>query len=101
MALFYLNGETTPKFRRPGPTSRARWMAKIIYVLKIVILAMEIRKQLPVNSVFTEEQLPVLVRIANFFCIELCEVVAFMHFGISSSKERFRDGEVFVSVQNC
>ena len=55
-----------PYFRRPGAISQARWMCKLLYSLKIVILSTEIEKQLPPNYIFTAEQLQKLIRFVHF-----------------------------------
>lgn len=66
LSLWYITGNKCTTMRRPGAYSNARWMCKILYSLKIVMLSKVVQQKLPVNSIFTEEQLPNIIRFANF-----------------------------------
>ena len=48
LTVLYLTGDLQDgdfKFKRPGALHRARWMSKLLYSIKMVILSEEIRKQ--------------------------------------------------------
>jgi len=54
-------------FKYPGALHNARWMAKVIYSLKMVLLKKNILSELPENAVFTgPHQLEKLVRFCDF-----------------------------------
>ena len=57
LTLLYLSGDTNYTFNRPGALHKARWMAKILYSIKIVLLADKITNELPKGSVFASGQL--------------------------------------------
>jgi hypothetical protein len=73
LTLLYLSGpdDKSSKFKgfiRPGALHKARWMAKILYSIKMVLLSKKINAELPRGSVFGSGQ---QVRIERFvrFCI--------------------------------
>ena len=58
------------KFYHPGALHKARWIAKIIYSIKMVLLGTSINRDLPKGFVFARSQLPKLKRFVQFvvFC---------------------------------
>ena len=77
LSLTYLN--KTPKnftIKKPGAIHRARWMSKMIYSLKIVLLVNKIEK-MPAGTIFALEttQKEDLFRFVNFFCSMLLTMV--------------------------
>ena len=73
LTLLYLsdeNGKGFTKFQRPGALHKARWMAKLLYTIKMVLLASKINEELPKGAVFAKNQLPKLIRFVKFaiFC---------------------------------
>ena len=56
-------------FNFPGAMSKARWMAKLLYAIKMILLASKIA-ELPKGSIFARGQLPKLQRFVQFviFC---------------------------------
>jgi len=53
------------KFKQPGALHKARWMAKLLYSLKICLLESEIEK-LPTGTITAKHQLPKLRDFVNF-----------------------------------
>ena len=71
--LLYLSddkGENFESFNRPGACHKARRMAKLLYAIKMVLLATKIREELPKGAVFASQQLKKLNRFVQFatFC---------------------------------
>ena len=66
LTLVYLNA-APPKFNllRPGALHKARWMAKLIYSLKIVLLSDQI-KELPTGTILGKGQLPKILEFTKF-----------------------------------
>lgn len=54
----------------PGACHKARWMAKLLYSIKMVLLASKISDELPKGSVFVKHQIKKLQRFVRFavFC---------------------------------
>lgn len=48
---------TTPNFKQPGAIHKARWMAKLLYSIKICLLEAQI-SQLPAGTITTAHQVP-------------------------------------------
>ena len=65
LCLVFLGAEDTVTFRKPGALHKARWMAKLLYSLKICLLECEIQK-LPAGTITTRQQLPKLRDFVNF-----------------------------------
>ena len=73
LVLLYLSddkGENFGSFNRPVACHKARWMAKLLYAIKMVLLATKIREELPKGAVFASQQLKKLNRFVQFaiFC---------------------------------
>lgn len=70
LCVTYLNitPNTKIKFRRPGATHKARWMAKVIYALKLILLKRQIA-QLPKGTITTVSQVPKLTHLVNFVAL--------------------------------
>lgn len=75
LVILYLDGasqadEDPVKFLRPGAVHKARFMGKLLYAYKLVLLASKISADLPKGSVFCANQLPRLERFVKFvtFC---------------------------------
>ena len=51
----FLDPEQTVKFKRPGACHKARWMAKLLYSLKIVLLEDQIA-ELPLGTIVSRQQ---------------------------------------------
>lgn len=60
-----LDGETKQFFRRPGALHKARWMAKLIYSIKICLFEQHIQK-LPIGTITTKQQVPKVREFVNF-----------------------------------
>jgi hypothetical protein len=58
-------------FRRPGAVHKARWMAKILYSIKMVLLEEQLHL-LPVGLVITRSQQPKLREFVTFVCWIYC-----------------------------
>ena len=54
------------KFLRPGALYQARWMAKILYSIKLLLVHKKLNSILPESSKISVEQLEKLQRFANF-----------------------------------
>ena len=67
-----LAGDDVVAFQRPGALHKARFMSKLIYSFKIVLLSSKINTILPRGSVFGKDQLPKLERFVQF--VALCYV---------------------------
>ncbi|XP_063615336.1 uncharacterized protein LOC134788372 [Penaeus indicus] len=57
--------KTDFSFKRPGAVHKARWMAKVIYALKISLLETEI-EALPAGTITTHQQVPKIREFVNF-----------------------------------
>ena len=70
LSHLYISGKPTKEFRlnRPGACHKARWMAKIIYAIKMVLLADKIKKELATGALFAAGQLAKIQRFIHF-CI--------------------------------
>ncbi|XP_076064981.1 uncharacterized protein LOC143039019 [Oratosquilla oratoria] len=66
--LFVTKGSEPVKFTmvRPGALHKARWMAKLLYTLKIVLLSVMIQEQFPRAEIATETQISKLELFAVF-----------------------------------
>ena len=54
------------RFNRPGAMHKARWMAKLLYALKMYMLSRKIHEELPRGSVFAAGQFDKLERFVQF-----------------------------------
>ena len=74
LTLLYLQDEDTmnnfKRFYRPGAMHKARWMAKLLYAIKMVLLGSIIQRDLPKGQIFARGQLVKLKRFVLFtvFC---------------------------------
>ena len=70
LSVLYLSGQPDKGFcfYRPGAMHRARWMAKLIYTIKMVLLAGKINDELDSGAVFAAGQLEKIQRFV-YFCI--------------------------------
>jgi hypothetical protein len=67
LTLLYLSGDgNDTTFNRPGALHKARWMAKLLYSLKIVLLSDKIEDELPKGSVFASGQLKKIQTFVKF-----------------------------------
>ena len=66
LTLLYLSGDRNYTFSRPGALHKARWMAKILYSIKMVLLSDKINDELPKGSVFASGQLKKIQRFVKF-----------------------------------
>lgn len=58
LCVFFLNGDTVGQdvqFKQPGALHKARWMAKLLYSIKICLFEEQI-KQLPTGTITTKHQ---------------------------------------------
>jgi len=68
LCVLFLNGDTagkTLKFKRPGALHKARWMAKLLYSIKICLFEEQI-KQLPPGTITTQQQVLKVRDFVNF-----------------------------------
>ena len=68
LCLLFLDGEVEGDkvtFKRPGALHKARWMAKLIYSIKICLFEQQIAK-LPRNTITTERQVTKVRDFVNF-----------------------------------
>lgn len=68
LCTVFLDGETEDHpvtFKRPGALHKARWMAKLIYSIKICLFELQIQ-QLPRNTITTLHQVPKVRAFVNF-----------------------------------
>jgi hypothetical protein len=66
LCLAYIGATQTPiKFQRPGALHKARWMAKLLYILKLALLEDHI-SLLPQGTVTTMQQTPKIRAFADF-----------------------------------
>ena len=66
LSLLYLGaGDKEVTFLRPGALHKARWMAKLIYMLKIALFETQI-KELPPGTITTRQQMPKVRAFATF-----------------------------------
>ena len=74
LVVFYLGGggEKLLVFHRPGAKHHSRWMSKLLYSIKMVMLRRKIEQELPKNAIFFKGQADKLVRFVHF--IVLCYV---------------------------
>ena len=71
LCLLYLDNvdKSRPfKFRRPGAVHKARWMAKILYAIKVVLLEKQI-SLMPKGTITTQTQQLKLRRFVTFVCL--------------------------------
>jgi len=69
LCLLYLNHfDGDFKFKRPGAMHKARWMAKLLYSTKIVLLESQIGS-LPPGSIATKSQIVKLREFVTFACL--------------------------------
>lgn len=68
LVKLYLGQEECISFRRPGAVHKARWMARCLYTLKMVLLEEEIA-QLPKGTITAAHQSPKLKEFANFIAL--------------------------------
>ena len=69
LSLFYLTKGQEPensKLLHPGAFHKARWMAKLIYCLKINLLAHDISTKLPLGAVLSKAQQEKISRFVQF-----------------------------------
>ena len=69
LSLMYLTGKQTSSIRRPGALTQARFMCKILYSLKIVMLSKVIGKQANHTEIMTSEQLQNIQKFTDFTVI--------------------------------
>lgn len=65
LCITFLDGTEGTKFKRPGALHKARWMAKVLYSIKICLLEGPIQ-QLPHGTITTKHQLPKLREFVTF-----------------------------------
>ena len=69
LCLLYLNDDDRQvKFRRPGAVHKARWMAKILYAIKMVLLEQQL-SQLEKGTVTNPSQQQKLRSFVTFVCL--------------------------------
>ena len=68
LVLFYLGDASQERlqFYQPGAMHKARWMAKLLYSIKMVMLAPKILSELPKGAVFGAGQLEKVRRFVRF-----------------------------------
>ena len=55
LCTLFLGSEQTAKFKKPGTLHKVRWMAKLLYTIKICLLEAQI-KELPAGTITTSQQ---------------------------------------------
>jgi len=68
LCVLFLKGDTVGqdvKFKRPGALHKARWMAKLLYSIKICLLEQQI-KLLPAGTITTQQQVSKMRDFVNF-----------------------------------
>ena len=83
--LLYLSNDKDvlfSEFIRPGASHNSRWMAKLLYSIKLVLLN-KIISQLPKGTIFALQQLPKLQRIVQF--VVFCYIPWWLSVPISSA----------------
>lgn len=71
LCLLYLDNvdkSRSFKFRRPGAVHKARWMAKVMYAIKVVLLEKQI-SLMPKGTITTKTQQLKLRRFVTFVCL--------------------------------
>ncbi|KAK6183335.1 hypothetical protein SNE40_010836 [Patella caerulea] len=71
LCVSYLSQGTKVTFQRPGAMHKARWMAKLIYTLKLVLLEHQIAA-LPKGTVTTTSQVTKLREFVDFVSLVYC-----------------------------
>ena len=72
LSLVYLNAVDKPlNFHHPGALHRARWMAKVIYCLKISLNESQIKGLIP-GTITTKQQLPKVHAFSTFIAHVYC-----------------------------
>ena len=68
LSLLYLTGDIEDgfQFSHPGALHKARWMAKLLYSMKIVLLSEKIRCELGSGEILTNVQLAKLMKFVKF-----------------------------------
>lgn len=66
LVCMYVTGEFTFPIHRPGALHKARWMAKLIYCLKLALLETKITEELPKGTIFASGQMQKLKRFIDF-----------------------------------
>ena len=68
LSLLYLSGEVSEgyRFAHPGALHKARWMAKLIYSIKIVLMSEKIQRELRSDDVLSNAQLTKLQKFVMF-----------------------------------
>ena len=74
LTVVYLGGagDRLLVFHRPGAKHHSRWMSKLIYSLKMVMLKKKIEQELPRNAIYFKGQADKMVKFVNF--VVLCYV---------------------------
>lgn len=73
LCVAYLSSDTVNfSFKQPGAIHKARWMAKIIYAVKIVLLERQI-SELPKGTITTSSQIQKLKRFVTFISLVYCQ----------------------------
>ena len=65
LCMFFLGFQTSITFKQPGALHKARWMAKLIYSIKISLMQDHIQ-QLPQGTITTKHQLPKIREFVTF-----------------------------------
>ena len=86
LTLLYLQDEDTVtafrKFYRPGALHKARWMAKLLYAIKMVLLGSIIQRDFPQGQNFWQRSACKTEKIRIICCILLCSLVAYKSYSI-------------------
>ena len=74
LALLFTSEDSPPtfSFKRPGALHKARWMARLIYILKAVLLEDRI-SDLPRGTITSQAQLPKLRSFAMYTALVYCK----------------------------
>ena len=73
MAVAYMDkNEAVITFQKPGALQKARWMAKLIYSLKLALLETNI-SELPRGAIPTKDQFIKLRDFVSFICLVYCK----------------------------
>ena len=71
LTVLYLGGggDELLVFHRPGAKHHSRWMSKLLYSLKMVMLRKKIEQDLPRNAIYFKGQAEKMVKFVNFFVL--------------------------------
>ena len=71
LCVVFLDGKDEYNFKQPGALSKARWMAKLIYSIKLCLLETSVQ-DLPRGTIATKTQALRIRKFVDFCCLVYC-----------------------------